>query len=273
MPGPKPLPLGLVIHQATPKDLFSLATLLAMVPDDGSLYRFPHILEHIDEMRDMHIGWLRPAIHEPTNLIRIAVVPTNNTEQVVGFTSWTHREIDPHDPSKTRLAKIAVEIPPAEETANSNAQSQTSNSRALIPNKDRSDAIKRARKRSPPSPAANTPCYELGGLAIHPDFQGQGIGSLLVRWGIDKAAEKHVPVFVTGETQGVEFYEQAIGFRRLPETEYWLDEAGRDITREEVLNGNETWKKVNGGLSGSEMVWLPDGYVFEQCEDGVRSTR
>jgi hypothetical protein len=80
---------------------------------------------------------------------------------------------------------------------------------------------------------------------------------------LDKAAEEHVPVFVTGEARGVDFYENALGFQRLRSTEYWLDKEGCDISREEVRGGNEAWKKENGGLSGAQMVWLPAGNVLE----------
>ncbi|KAJ7210674.1 acyl-CoA N-acyltransferase [Mycena haematopus] len=264
---PQRLPSGLQVRQARADDVPSLATLLSLTPDDGSLYRFPHILEHPDEMREMHLGWLRPAVHDPTSLIRIAVVPADGKDKVAGFTTWTRQEVDPLDPSQLRPATLAAEVALAEqveEDVNTNTPPPTQQpSRALVPNEAHADAIKQARKRAPPSPAKTTPCYELGSLAVHPDYQGCGIGSLLVRWGVEKAAKEHVPIFVTGETQGVDFYENAMGFRRLSATEYWLDAEGRNLTREEVKGGNEAWKKANGGLSGAQMVWLPEGYVLK----------
>ncbi|KAJ7745967.1 hypothetical protein B0H14DRAFT_2985993 [Mycena olivaceomarginata] len=258
---PKPLPSGLQIRQALADDVSSIATLLSLAPDDGSVYRFPHILEHLDEMREMHIGWLRPGVHEPTSLIRVAVVPVDGKDQVVGFTSWTRHEADPEEPSKTRPTKLAAEVAPADKYEE---EAPASSAAALIPNAAHADAIKRARKRAPPSPVKTTPSYDLGSLAIHPDYQGHGIGTLLARWGVEKAAKERVPVFVAGETQGVDFYANVLGFQRLRATEYWLDEAGRDITREEVEGGNEAWKKANGGLSGAQLVRLPEGHVLEQ---------
>ncbi|KAJ7920802.1 hypothetical protein B0H13DRAFT_1986284 [Mycena leptocephala] len=156
---PKPLPSGLQVRQAGPDDVPSLAVLLSLAPDDGSLYRFPHILEHSDECARCII----------------AVVPAEGNDKVVGFTSWTRRETDPEDQTK----------------------------------RDRRN------------------------------LRRHGIGSLLARWGLDKAAEEHVPVFVTGEARGVDFYENALGFQRLRSTEFWLDKEGE------------------GGLSGAQMVWLP----------------
>ncbi|KAJ6584620.1 hypothetical protein B0H19DRAFT_1105764 [Mycena capillaripes] len=282
---PKPLPLGLQVRQARPNDISSLANLLSLAPDDGSRYRFPHILDHPDEMRALHEGWLCPALNDATTLLRIAVVPASadgpdrDTVTVVGFTSWTRHETDPQNPVKTRPANInlaeALELAPAPAPSAARAKEMEEEAspvptpapkpQALIPNAAHSAAIKRVRARLPPSPISTTPCYELGSLAIHPAFQGNGIGSLLARWGLDRAAAEPnpVPVFVTGEATGVLFYEGALGFRRLRATEYWLDKEGRDISREEVEGGNEAWKEVNGGLSGAHMVWLPEGYVLE----------
>ncbi|KAF7357624.1 Acyl-n-acyltransferase [Mycena sanguinolenta] len=260
---PRPLPPGLQVRQARADDVPSLATLLSLTPDDGTLYQYPHVLKYPD---DMHLDWLRPLVHDPTSLIRIVVVPVDGKDKFVGFSCWTRQEADPLDPTKTRPAKIAAEVPVADEVEKditNDSPPSEEQSEVLVPNEARAAAIERGRKRGSPSPAKTTPCYELGGLVVHPDYQGHGIGSLLVRWGLDEAAKERVPVFVGGETQGVDFYEKALGFQRLSPTEFWLDAEGRDITREEVKSGNEGWKKENGGVSGAELVWLPDGYVFE----------
>ncbi|KAK3349245.1 hypothetical protein B0T25DRAFT_519511 [Lasiosphaeria hispida] len=66
---------------------------------------------------------------------------------------------------------------------------------------------------------------------VHAEYQGYGIGSLLVRWGLDQVSEGGLPVFATGEAQGVDFYEKATGFQRLHGTEFWLGKDGRDISR------------------------------------------
>lgn len=122
---------------------------------------------------------------------------------------------------------------------------------------ERAKALSHMRKRNP-SPASSIPCYELNGMAVHSDFQGFGIGTLLVRWGLNKAEADGVPVFTGGEERGVLFYTNALGFQRIPETEYWLDKDAREITREEVERGNTTWKTSIGGVSGSDVVWYPE---------------
>ena|ERR1700761_1610311 len=122
---------------------------------------------------------------------------------------------------------------------------------------ERKKAISQMRNRNP-SPASSIPCYILYGMAVHSDFQGFGIGTLLVQWGLDKAKEDGLPVFTGGEERGVLFYTNALGFKRIPETEYWLDKDGKEITREEVQKGNIAWKKSFGGVSGSDLVWYPE---------------
>ncbi len=105
---PKPLPEGLVVRQARPGDIPSLAQLLVSAPDDGTLYQFPHVMEYPEEMYDLHVGWLRPAIHEPTSLIRVAVLQgPGRRQRVIGFSSWAKREVDSRTPGSTRPANLA----------------------------------------------------------------------------------------------------------------------------------------------------------------------
>ncbi len=106
---PKPLPPGLVVRQARPDDIPSLAQLLVSAPDDGTLYQFPHVTEYPDEMYNLHLGWLRPAIHEPTSLIRVAVVPGQPDKRAlgVGFSSWTKRQLDNSGSGKTQPTGLA----------------------------------------------------------------------------------------------------------------------------------------------------------------------
>lgn len=94
---------------------------------------------------------------------------------------------------------------------------------------------------------------------MHTDYQGYGIGSLLVRWGLDRVADEGLPVFATGETRGTDFYEKVMGFQRVQGSEYWLDKGVGDIQKGDIEGGNQGWKKENGELSGAEMVWCPKG--------------
>lgn len=59
----------------------------------------------------------------------------------------------------------------------------------------------------------DTPCWYLGLLAVAPDAQGQGIGSALLRAGLDRADRDGLPTYLeTGTETNVAFYERH-GFR------------------------------------------------------------
>lgn len=126
---------------------------------------------------------------------------------------------------------------------------------ALEAHPERKKGLSRIRSDESHRPLKDIPSYTLEGLAVNPKYQGCGIGSLLVNWGKDQAAKESVPIFVGGEERGVLFYENACGFRRIPETEWWLDSHGEDITRESVMDGNEAWKTENGGCSGCTLIY------------------
>lgn len=52
------------------------------------------------------------------------------------------------------------------------------------------------------------PFMELKMLAVHPNYQGRGVGSLLLRDGLEKADEMSLPVFVNSAVQGQPLYER-----------------------------------------------------------------
>ncbi|KAH8660583.1 acyl-CoA N-acyltransferase [Xylariales sp. PMI_506] len=259
------LPLDMIIRQAGPGDVSSLADLLVLTPDDGTMYQFPHIQEYAEDMHQLHVQWLSRAVHDPTTLIRVAVVPHGDIQKVVGFSSWMRFEIDPGSAYKTRAVKIAdsIGVVPKDQEKQSDPEKSRSQSKALLPDRVHAEGVRRARKRMPPSPTLTVPCFELDGMGVHPDYQRRGIASLLVHWGVIRAREEGLPIFVTTENTGAEFYCKALGFQPLKDGEYWLDREGGDISRDEVENGNSSWQKSEGGLYGAQMVWVPDGCTFQ----------
>jgi hypothetical protein len=134
-----------------------------------------------------------------------------------------------------------------------------------VPNKSHITAISKARQKTPSGTKLDS-CLVLSALATHISYQGQGIASYLVRWGMDLASSLKLPLHVGGEEQGAVFYEKALGFRRLPKSEYWLDAEGEEVTKEEVEMGDERWRVKNGGVSGCDLIWCPAGVRVD--EDG-----
>lgn len=63
-------------------------------------------------------------------------------------------------------------------------------------------------------------------LAIHPSFQGQGLASKLLKWGLSRADEEGVEVFLTSSPDGRRLYERnGFGskdfFSPFPGYDYW----------------------------------------------------
>ncbi|GLA38555.1 hypothetical protein AnigIFM63309_005852 [Aspergillus niger] len=60
--------------------------------------------------------------------------------------------------------------------------------------------------------------FYLDMLGTHPQFNGRGIGSRLLRWGLDRADEKGVPTFLASTPAGRPLYEK-YGFEAVEEYE------------------------------------------------------
>ena len=118
-------------------------------------------------------------------------------------------------------------------------------------------AIKEGRSLMP-SPSQKHPCWACLGLVVHPAYQGKGVGKALMRYGMDEAEKEGVPIFTGAETTALRFFER-LGFKRMVWSEYWLDGEGGKAEKEE----EERWKKENGGVSGSMIVWCPKGVTVK----------
>lgn len=127
--------------------------------------------------------------------------------------------------------------------------------RNIQANPNRSKAIAAARARDP-TPPENQPCLRLTTIAVHPSVQGHGVGTILVKWGMEHASSESLPVYIKGEERGIRFYE-SLGFKRLSVSEYWIRADGEEMSRAEVENGDDSWKKENGGVNGAAVVWWP----------------
>jgi GNAT superfamily N-acetyltransferase len=92
-------------------------------------------------------------------------------------------------------------------------------------------------------------------LVVHKDYQRQGIGTLLLRWGLDQAKAERVPCGVESSVAGLRLYEKS-GFRKIRDLRYGAQE------RESV----------------PEMVWEPpglEGHWFDRakaCSPRIKSS-
>ncbi|KAK7914211.1 hypothetical protein PG985_011914 [Apiospora marii] len=255
---PESPPSALKVRSAQAGDIPSIVDLLVSAPDDATLYQYPGLLDHPELLAPAHRAWVRGLLQDPTSLTRIALLDSN----VVGFSSWVRRAPDPDDPDQLQRLKISEPlILDAEEN-----QDYSELLPSIEPDKARADAIARVREHlSHISPIQSLPRYSLQGLAVHTAYQGRGIGTLLVRWGLEQGAAEGVPVSTAGEARGVRFYtDKALGFQVVKGSKWWLDRHGQDIQERDVVqNGNREWDYVRGGVSGAQVVWLPPGLCLD----------
>lgn len=61
-------------------------------------------------------------------------------------------------------------------------------------------------------------CADLDMLGTHPSYNGKGIASMLLKWGLDRADNDKVPVFLSASPAGKPVYERR-GFRVVQEEE------------------------------------------------------
>lgn len=92
---PRPFPSGMIVRQASPEDIPSLAELFVSAPGDGELYQYPDFSEHLGEMAEQHVKWLCQVMRDSTMSMRVAVVrATGRQDRIVGFSGWKKMELD-----------------------------------------------------------------------------------------------------------------------------------------------------------------------------------
>ena len=253
-----PISQGLEVRTARADDIDSIVDLLVSAPDDATLYQYPGLAEHPDALRSPHRAWVRELLQDPTSLTRIAVL---GGSLVVGFSSWVRRAPKPDDPGSLQRIEISDPIQTLDDTEEKRQDKSSGELLPVNPDKIRADAINRVREHlSRTSPIQSIARWSLQGLAVHRSHQGHGIGTLLVRWGLERGAAENVPVFTAGETRGLRFYtSNALRFQIVQGSEWWLDRDGQDISGQEFKEKGST----HGGVSGAQVVWLPPGRSLE----------
>ncbi|KAF9456005.1 acyl-CoA N-acyltransferase [Collybia nuda] len=81
-------------------------------------------------------------------------------------------------------------------------------------------------------PNQSTECMILAAIAVHPDWQGKGVGSRLINWGLTKAHKRGVFTWVSSSDGGWGAFEKA-GFEYVGELRLDLDEFSDGIKRED----------------------------------------
>ncbi|KAK5988395.1 hypothetical protein PT974_12549 [Cladobotryum mycophilum] len=105
------------------------------------------------------------------------------------------------------------------------------------------------------SKAATRPHVFLNIIYTHPDHRRQGVGRLMIEWGIKKADELGIETWVNSTGPGVPLY-QEYGFVVVNET----------TLCPETENPNEEWKEMAERFSPMDqwVMWRPVGGKYEE---------
>ncbi|KAF2483301.1 acyl-CoA N-acyltransferase [Neohortaea acidophila] len=71
------------------------------------------------------------------------------------------------------------------------------------------------------------PFWKLDVLGVLPEYQGRGIGKLLIQYGIDRADEQGIEAYLDASPKGAPVYER-VGFRGSHLVEFEIDNAKRE---------------------------------------------
>jgi GNAT superfamily N-acetyltransferase len=94
-------------------------------------------------------------------------------------------------------------------------------------------------------------------LFVHPDYRRQGIGSRLLKWGMDKADDMAVEMFLDSTPEGKPLYESH---------QFHLVE--KSVISPQTENPDDAWNEIKNKVGDSNwwLMWRP---VHGKYEEGV----
>ncbi|PQE25900.1 hypothetical protein CJF30_00000642 [Rutstroemia sp. NJR-2017a BBW] len=118
----------------------------------------------------------------------------------------------------------------------------------------RFDAPRARMGQRPQSPAHNR--LDLNIIYTHPDFRRMGLGDMIMNWGINKAKDMGVEMWLDATVYGVPLYKKH-GFVVVNEN---------SLSPEATGEVSEEWKKIDKELSPMTMwqMWRPAGGPFQE---------
>jgi GNAT superfamily N-acetyltransferase len=102
-----------------------------------------------------------------------------------------------------------------------------------------------------PYPERNN-CWHANSVVVSPDYQGQGVGKLLIRAGLAEAQKERKPMRLVASIHG-EYLYRKVGF-------VWL---GDFCSRVEDVD-----KLIDEGSGGGYMCWFPEGWEGRTLAEG-----
>ncbi|KAL1629669.1 hypothetical protein SLS56_005322 [Neofusicoccum ribis] len=201
----------MLLRPATDADIRAIASLsaVAFVDDPIETYLYPGRREYPEKFVDVQEALLRQSFDRPCgSAIIVTLEPGDDhwqgTPEIIGFCVYTQVETPPKivkspvresDDMLTGIDSAHVMV----DAANARAMSETC--KGDDSHTWTEENFKRPKER-----------YEFCDLAVHPKFQGRGIGKMMAGWVMDKARTEGVPVHTTSSPSGSHLY-RSLGFR------------------------------------------------------------
>ena len=101
----------------------------------------------------------------------------------------------------------------------------------------------------------------LSQMIVHPDYRCQGVGRMLIQWGIRKSDELGVETVVEAVPYAAPVYEK-LGFGQVEQVDI-------DFT---IDNPSDTWKKYQSEDLRAFLMWRPVGRDYQEGDEVPWST-
>ena len=159
--------------------------------------------------------------------IETTVAIDNSTQEFLGWVAWGFRGFNSPEADaqlKEEIEKLSEDDAsrPAEAGSENehveNASSISASAREKLENQTGSDMTAWMKRLMPPG----TKCMYICSIVVHPDHQGRGVGSALIREGTDRADKEGVFCWVHASEAGAPMFERC-GFLEVGRLELDLD--------------------------------------------------
>lgn len=205
--------------------------LKALDPDD------PY--DHEQGMKGGLQYWLGSS---PSGIVESTVAVSNSTSEIVGWVAWGFHRFNSAEADAKHQAEIKelTRSPSSKDDPLPEISTEYDPSKSMRQNlegytgQDMSNWMK---KLMPPG----TRCMYICSIAIHPDYQGSGIGSALIKQGTDRADKEDVSAWVHASEAGANMFGRH-GFREVGNLVLDLDHWNQHNLDPPEGQGNE-WGK------------------------------
>ena len=198
------------VREARPSDFLELAQIcsLANLDDPMDTYLYPYRHQHQTSHRDVYFDYFESCHRDPFTMTIVAV--DDETKTLLGFETWI-RCTEKADVKRRYHEKAGVGLQHRVSTWMLDHFSRPPFLYSASGLKGQWHEIRMHLHSSKGPDAEPDEMLTIGMVAVHPDHQRQGVGAMLMKWGMDLAADEEVPIWLTATPVGEGLYRK-LGF-------------------------------------------------------------